>query len=90
MTYTGPVFTSGPAQKRDDRVVLGMLKMMRDSERKEWRPGELGNRFGFTNLGTAQWRGYIEEIRPGGRDGGYTCLVLTSAGEQYLRQHETE
>jgi hypothetical protein len=32
MTYTGPIFTTGPAQKRDDRVIAGMLFMLRDSK----------------------------------------------------------
>lgn len=88
MAYTGPVFATGPAQKRDDGVVLEMLKMMRDSAQREWQPGELGNKYGFRNLGAAQWRGYIDERRSMNGEGGYTFLALTLAGERHLRKSE--
>lgn len=86
MDYKGPQFTTGPATARSYDKVADLLRIVRDSE-NEWMRGELGNLFGFRNLETAEWRGYIQHristLGPG-------CvrktdfIEITPSGRRYL------
>lgn len=85
MTYTAPKFTTGPATQRSDVKVRELLAFLRDSEQRDWMPGELGNKFGFRNLGTAEWHGYVERrISPQGRETDF--VDLTEKGKSYLSE----